>query len=208
MSPSVSSNDTVVSALAQADATGRPARRDRRPQCRPHAPWCAPTCPQPAPASAHSVRYSLRGWCDHQKCLTLCLWHALLITGVPDMKLHSKLVMLTTLGPGDAGCGAGGAGWKWHGLGHDPEFVKASSAHPNMLSVVEALLGGPVRRPRRNRGCYSVFPRSDGGAGMRLGPHNDGAPTELMAVMNLTEVGPRAGGFTIWPTSPQVMHGL
>ena len=47
--------------------------------------------------------------------------------------------------------------------------------HPRMLHVVEALLGGPVRRPRRNRGVYSVFPVSGGKT--RLGPHNDGNPT-------------------------------
>eukprot|EP01051_Picozoa_sp_SAG22_P013238 SAG22_NODE_1459_length_4374_cov_14.272047_2_plen_267_part_00 len=47
------------------------------------------------------------------------------------------------------------------------------------------------------------FPREDGGANARLGPHNDGAPTELMAVTLLSEVSPRCGGFTIWPTSPQ-----
>jgi hypothetical protein len=41
--------------------------------------------------------------------------------------------------------GCGGNGWKWHGVGHDPSFVDATSAHPNMLHVVEALLGGPVR---------------------------------------------------------------
>ena len=102
--------------------------------------------------------------------------------------------------------GCGGNGWKWHGLGHDPDFVNATSAHPNMLHVVEALLGGPIRRPRRNRGCYNVFPRSDRGVGAKLGPHNDGAPTELMAVTNLTEVSVRSGGFTIWPTSPQQLY--
>lgn len=102
--------------------------------------------------------------------------------------------------------GCGGNGWKWHGLGHDPDFVNATSAHPNMLHVVEALLGGPVRRPRRNRGCYTVFPRSDRGVDAKLGPHNDGAPTELMAVTNLTEVSARSGGFTIWPTSPQQLY--
>lgn len=69
----------------------------------------------------------------------------------------------------------GGNVWKWHGLGHDPAFVRCTSAHPRMLHVVEALLGGPVRRPRRNRGVYSVFPVSGGKT--RLGPHNDGNPT-------------------------------
>ena len=102
--------------------------------------------------------------------------------------------------------GCGGNGWKWHGLGHDERFVAATSGHPRMLHVVEALLGGPVRRPRRNRGCYNQFPREDRGVNAKLGPHNDGAPTELMAVTNLSDVGVRSGGFTIWPTSPQQLY--
>ena len=39
------------------------------------------------------------------------------------------------------------------------EFVSATSAHPNVLHVVESLLGGPVRTPNRNRGIYFIFPR-------------------------------------------------
>ena len=42
--------------------------------------------------------------------------------------------------------------WRWHGIGHDEAFVRATSAHPNVLHMAEALLGGPVKRPRRNRG--------------------------------------------------------
>ena len=50
------------------------------------------------PVSAHSVRYSLRGWCDHQKCLTLCLWHALLITGVPGLKRFFEKRLAAAIG--------------------------------------------------------------------------------------------------------------
>ena len=50
--------------------------------------------------------------------------------------------------------------WRWHGLGHDPAFVAASSAHPNVLRLVESLLGGPIKRPTRNRAIYSIFPRT------------------------------------------------
>ena len=58
---------------------------------------------------------------------------------------------------------AGGtnAVWRWHGIGHDPEFVRATSGHPRMLHMIEALLGGPVKRPCRNRGIYSVFPSAE-----------------------------------------------
>ena len=49
--------------------------------------------------------------------------------------------------------------WRWHGIGHDEAFVRATSAHPNVLHMAEALLGGPVKRPRRNRGiCATLLP--------------------------------------------------
>ena len=50
--------------------------------------------------------------------------------------------------------------WRWHGLGHDPEWLAVTSRHPNVLTMVETLIGGPVRRPHRNRGMYNIFPRS------------------------------------------------
>lgn len=96
--------------------------------------------------------------------------------------------------------------WRWHGIGHDPAFVNATSAHPNVLHMIEALLGGPVKRPYRNRGIYSVFPRDKNVGKAMLGPHVDGSPVELMAVTNLAEIGPRSGGFTIWPGSAQLIY--
>lgn len=96
--------------------------------------------------------------------------------------------------------------WRWHGIGHDPAFVKALSAHPNMLYMVEAILGGPVKLPRRNRGIYSVFPRLPEDPETGLGPHMDQNMTEIQAVTYIDDVGPRAGGFTIYPTSPQLFY--
>lgn len=96
--------------------------------------------------------------------------------------------------------------WRWHGIGHDPAFVAATSAHPRMLYMIEALVGGPVKRPRRNRGIYAVFPRSAGDPESKLGPHMDQSMTELMAVTYLEDVEPRSGGFTIFPTSPQAIY--
>ena len=76
-----------------------------------------------------------------------------------------------------------------HGIGHDPDFVNATSAHPRMLYMIEALLGGPVKRPYRNRGIYSVFPNpSQPGS---LGPHVDGNHNEMMCVTLLRDVLPR-----------------
>ena len=144
--------------------------------------------------------------------------------------------------------------WRWHGLGHDPDFVADSSAHPSVLKLVEvrfqeknldfllknlnfrfknldfiiknlhfiikqALLGGPVKRPRRNRGIYSIFPRDqtrdrptststfDSPADQeappeaQLNPHADMQPFEMGGATYFSKVGARSGGFTIWPGS-------
>ena len=96
--------------------------------------------------------------------------------------------------------------WRWHGIGHDPAFVAATSAHPNVLHMAEALMGGPVKRPHRNRGIYSVFPHNDSDPGSKLGPHTDNNMTEMMVVTYLNDVEPRGGGFTIFPTSPQSLY--
>lgn len=93
--------------------------------------------------------------------------------------------------------------WRWHGIGHDPEFVSATSAHPNVLHMAELLMGGPVKRPWRNRGVYSVFPNGERAPESRLGCHLDQNMTELAVVTYLSDVPPEGGGFTIWPTSPQ-----
>ena len=96
--------------------------------------------------------------------------------------------------------------WRWHGIGHDPAFVDATSAHPAMLNMVETLLGSTVKRTRRNRGIYSIFPHDKTGPESKLGPHMDQNMTELMAVTYLDEVGSRGGGFTIYPGSPQLLY--
>jgi len=96
--------------------------------------------------------------------------------------------------------------WRWHGIGHDAAFVAATSAHPKMLHMVETILGGPVKRPGRNRGIYAIFPRDRSGSESRLGPHMDENITELMAVTYLEDVDERSGGFTIYPGSPQKLY--
>ena len=96
--------------------------------------------------------------------------------------------------------------WRWHGIGHDPAFVAATSAHPRMLYMLETLLGGPVKRPRRNRGIYAVFPVDPEVPSSELGPHMDQSMTEMSAVTYLEDVPPNSGGFTIYPTSPQLLY--
>jgi hypothetical protein len=96
--------------------------------------------------------------------------------------------------------------WRWHGIGHDKAFVAVTSAHPDVLHMAEALLGGPVKRPHRNRGVYSVFPRDPKGPESKLGPHMDQSFTEMMVVTYLQDVGPGEGGFTIFPGSAQRLY--
>jgi hypothetical protein len=97
---------------------------------------------------------------------------------------------------------------KWTAIGGDQAFNDATSAHPNVLRMVHALIGGPVKRPHRNRGLYPNFPRSAGHGpssegGKGLGPHIDTMPAELLGFTYMTDVHANSGGTTIWPTSPQ-----
>ncbi len=96
--------------------------------------------------------------------------------------------------------------WRWHGVGHDPAFVEVTSAHPSVLHMAEALLGGPVKRPRRNRGIYAIFPRDPSGPASKLGPHMDQSMTEMIVITYLQDVEPGSGGYTFYPTSPQLLY--
>ena len=96
--------------------------------------------------------------------------------------------------------------WRWHGIGHDPTFVDVTSAHPSVLHMAEALLGGPVKRPRRNRGIYAIFPRDPAGPASKLGPHMDQSMTEMIVITYLQDVEPGSGGYTFYPTSPQLLY--
>lgn len=92
-----------------------------------------------------------------------------------------------------------GAGdWNWHALGSDPGWLSATSAHPNVLHMVEALIGGPVKIPTRNRGIYCMFPHDDPGV---LGPHHDWHPFDLGGMAYISAVAPYSGGTTLWPGS-------
>jgi len=58
---------------------------------------------------------------------------------------------------------------------------------------------------------YCIFPRSHQEAqGLpiqaQLGPHIDSSPAEMQCAIYLDDVGPHAGGFTLWPTSPQQLY--
>ena len=93
--------------------------------------------------------------------------------------------------------------WWWGGIGHDEAFLAATSRHPKVLSIVESLLGGPIHRPNRNRGLYTIWPSSE--AKLTLGPHVDSQGEELLATTLLGDVGHHDGPFTFWPGSHALM---
>ena len=102
--------------------------------------------------------------------------------------------------------GGGNDAWRWHGAGHDPALVDVTSGHRKMLHMVELLLGGPVKLPHRHRGIYSIFPADENTGPSELATHMDANVTELMAVTYLEDVGPQAGGFTVYPTSAHALY--
>ena len=94
---------------------------------------------------------------------------------------------------------------RWSEIGWNPGYVDATTAHPNVLRMVQAFLGGPIKRPHRTRGQYVHFPSSKQTEPPLhgLGPHSDTQPGELFGFVYLDDVPPRSGGTCIWPTSPQ-----
>eukprot|EP01051_Picozoa_sp_SAG22_P000318 SAG22_NODE_7_length_40155_cov_25.241356_31_plen_485_part_00 len=108
--------------------------------------------------------------------------------------------------PPDENCG----GRLWWDCSSEP-FLRATSWSAATLGVVEALIGGPVKRPGRCRGMYTIWPRrgdfaSSAAAGATLGPHIDTETEQLLAVTYLSEVGPSGGNFVVWPGSHRLMH--
>ena len=94
-------------------------------------------------------------------------------------------------------------------VGGHPGYVAATTAHPNVLRMVQALLGGAIKRPHRTRGQYIHFPRSETSLEpplFGLGPHNDTQPSELFGFVYLADVPPKSGGTCIWPTSPHRLY--
>ena len=92
-----------------------------------------------------------------------------------------------------------------NGIGTEPFLVNDIARHPNMLAVVEALIGKPVRPPRRVRGIYAVLPKPPA-ATHRLGVHADYMAAQLVAMVLVHDVRPRCGGFTVWPGSHLRLH--
>ncbi len=91
------------------------------------------------------------------------------------------------------------------GLGTEDFLVKDIANSPNMLKVVEGLIGSPVKPPRRVRGIYCVFP-SKPGSQDKYNVHVDYIPSHVTAMAIADEIRPRCGGFMLWPGSHMELH--
>lgn len=101
-------------------------------------------------------------------------------------------------------------GWKMrsrgpNGIGAEAWLVDGIGNHPNMLAMAGVFLGEPVRRVRRVRGIYCIFPRRPPARG-RLGPHADYQAAQLCAMVLVDTIRPHGGGFTVWPGSHSRLH--
>ena len=98
--------------------------------------------------------------------------------------------------------------WKMRsreGIGTEDFLVERIANHPAMRALAEAFIGAPVRRPRRVRGIYCIFPKTPEGA-VRYGPHADNAAAHLSAMVLADTTPPDTGGFTVWPGSHRRLH--
>ena len=80
-----------------------------------------------------------------------------------------------------------------------PGFLDVYPHEPALLRTVESLIGGPVKRPNRSRGLYTIWPAGERSAEERaaceLGPHNDMETEQLLSTALLGDVGPLDGAF-------------
>ena len=96
---------------------------------------------------------------------------------------------------------------KLHTLGQADFLLRDFANHPSVRGVANALLGPPLRATSFMRGVYAIFPTRDGTSAQaelerrRPTPHTDQVCQQLNACAYLDDVGPRAGGFTVYPGS-------
>ena len=96
---------------------------------------------------------------------------------------------------------------KLHTLARADFLLRDFANHPRVLDVVRALLGSPLRATRSVRGVYAIFPTRDGTSTQaelerrRPTPHTDQVCQQVNVCVYLGDVGPRSGGFTVYPGS-------
>ena len=89
-------------------------------------------------------------------------------------------------------------------LGHLDWMLELVPNDPHVRRIAQQMLG-PLRKSRRVRGVYPLFPSSsqsgqrteDAGGAHPLRPHTDGCVCQLNAMCYLSEVPPRCGGTTV-----------
>jgi hypothetical protein len=92
-----------------------------------------------------------------------------------------------------------------NGLGTEKFLVDRIANSVDVREAVKNLIGGPVQRARRVRGIYCVFP-SKVGAENRCNVHVDYMASHLAAMVIAADIGPRCGGFMLWPGSHLELH--
>ena len=97
--------------------------------------------------------------------------------------------------------------WKMRSrkIGTEPFLVDKIANHPRMRQLVSLFIGEPVKRSKRVRGVYCIFPKPPNSEG-RLGPHGDHTGAQLSAMVFVDTVPPHCGGFTVWPGSHYMSH--
>lgn len=103
-----------------------------------------------------------------------------------------------------------GTNWKMRsrgpdGIGTEHFLVNEIANHPLMISVAESFLGGRIKPVNRVRGIYAILPTAKPESDT-LHPHGDYMAAQLSAMVLVDDVGPRGGGFTVWPGSHHRLH--
>ncbi len=104
---------------------------------------------------------------------------------------------------------------KMHDIGAAPWLLDLVPNDPGVRQIARLLLGDTLRASTVTRGVYPVFPtrNPDDPTGARrctgesLGPHVDQVCQQLNVCAYLCDVGPRGGGFTVYPGSHAIMYG-
>ena len=137
------------------------------------------------------------------------------LAGVPEARRHSATPGISRTEPAswiDASVNHDGKhGGGLRSLGHLDWLLDLVPNDIHVRGIATAMLG-PLRRSRRVRGVYAIFPSSEKlGRPLvnTLAPHNDGGVSQLNAMAYLSDVGKRSGGTTFWPgkTAPLLRGG-
>ncbi|MDA1076727.1 MAG: phytanoyl-CoA dioxygenase family protein [Proteobacteria bacterium] len=102
---------------------------------------------------------------------------------------------------------------KLHDLGRADYVLDLLPRNKAVRTVAELLLHTDLRATTQTRGVYAVFPTRNPAdpegtrrlTGASLAPHTDQVCQQLNACAYLQDVGPRSGGFTLYPGSHKQM---